>query len=178
MVNSLAVLGLSLDIVGAFVVVRAIILNPNRRIAETSGAWWECNPFLTASLIEQKIESIAGLCVLIAGFTLQLLAALDLDWPWCPWPLTVGLFLVVACALGIFYWKYKDEIVIRQTVRAVHATTTARPPGPPAHPAILAGKLRDFLSKSKRGREIWGPPSNSPPPASSDIGQPSTPPPP
>jgi hypothetical protein len=170
MLNSLAVLGLSLDIAGAVVVVRAIILNPDRRIAETSGAWWECNPFLTASLIEQKVESLAGLLVLIAGFALQLLATLGLN---LPWPVSLGLGLLVACALGIFYWKYKNEIVIGRAVTAVHAVVaTRRPSKPPADPAILAEKLRDFLSKSKSGREIWGPPSNNPPPASNDTGQP------
>jgi hypothetical protein len=149
MVNSLAVLGLVLDIVGAIVVVRAIILNPDRRIAKTTGAWWQCNPFLTASLIEQKVESTAGLLVLIVGFVLQLLAAFNLNPP-VPVPLVLGF--LVACCLGAFWWKRK-EIVIRKTVKAVHAIT------PPADPAaarpILAGRLREFLSKSKRGRETW-----------------------
>jgi putative ABC transport system substrate-binding protein len=72
----LSAAGLGLDIIGAMMIVWSIIFTPDIRIAKSTAAAFDINWHLTASLIEQKLESAAGAIVLISGFLLQLLATM------------------------------------------------------------------------------------------------------
>jgi hypothetical protein len=147
-VNWVSVAGLLVDILGAVTLVRAIILNPNRRIVEVSGAWWDCNPFLAASLIEQKIESIAGAFVLAGGFILQLFGTAGLNAS-----AEQGLLLFAPFGSSLLLFDAtKERLVIHMTISALRETGHQ---DPGSDFAVLRQKLRLYLRAERSGREIW-----------------------
>lgn len=101
--NILSVSGIIYDIVGAFLLARALVFAKDKILAAQSASVLNCNPALFAALEEQRHDARFGLWTLIAGFVLQLVAAFGCFvstafWPWFAVVLVVILATYFATA--------------------------------------------------------------------------------
>lgn len=98
--NLLSAAGVFYDIVGAFLIVRAIVFARPKILAAQSASVINRNPTLFAALDQQQHDGQFGTGILIAGFVFQLLAALGCGvsvayWPW--------FAVALAGALGAYF---------------------------------------------------------------------------
>src|SRR5687768_1990097 len=102
--NNLNVLGLVFDGVGVTVLGLPSLLESAKDTYRESGTYWDSNDPLMQRMARTKFDTAAGSVLLIAGFTLQLLATLKVDGqPWFAWPLWGMLMLL---PLGYFcVWR-------------------------------------------------------------------------
>ena len=70
----LTTVGLVLDILGACVLVRAVILN-KETARKMAGTKWNFNADLEKALLQQSSEAKRGLSLLVFGFILQIIGA-------------------------------------------------------------------------------------------------------
>lgn len=104
-VNLFSAAGLMYDIAGAWLIVEAIIRTRDEQIARQAhpgGQFSGGNLKLFAALDEQRHDARFGLSLLIVGFLLQLVAALDYKLP-LSW-LNVAISVVPLLAV-VVWWK-------------------------------------------------------------------------
>ena len=95
--NILSAAGVLYDIVGAYLIARAIVFARPKILAEQSATVLNANPALFATLDEQQHDARFGVGILVGGFLLQFLAALDCSVSVTYWPLFAA---ALAVALG------------------------------------------------------------------------------
>jgi hypothetical protein len=114
--NWLAIEGLGLDILGAWYLAQGIMRNPDHRIASVSGAFLDSNPFLTASLIEQKLDATAGFILLAFGFGFQMAASLGISQNIDGY----GLWELLPFGAGLLVFDSRRErAIVERTVLAI-----------------------------------------------------------
>ena len=75
----IAVIGLTYDVVGVLILGHAFFGKSLEAILIESGTYWGGNDALMKSLIETKVDGIAGTTMLLVGFFLQLISYLHVD---------------------------------------------------------------------------------------------------
>lgn len=105
--NLFSVAGLLYDIAGAWLIVEAIIRTRDEQIARQAhpgGQFHGGNLKLFAALDEQRHDARFGLGLLIAGFLLQLVAALDFHLSVTWFSLPISILPLVGVML---WWKFR-----------------------------------------------------------------------
>lgn len=98
--NILGPWGLVYDIVGAFLIARALVVAKGKILAAQALTVINGNPALFAAFDEQRNDARFGIGLLVLGFSLQLLPFLGVSvaskhWPWFAGGLVVTLVLYV-----------------------------------------------------------------------------------
>ena len=104
---NIGVLGLIIDIFGAFWMALAILgQNKKQQELETT-MFWDGNPYLAAAKKENKIFTWTGFILLVLGFLLQLIGQLFYTLV----PMQTILLLLLVCLFGsfIFYLQVRKE---------------------------------------------------------------------
>lgn len=111
--NVLNVAGIMYDILGATLLAKAIAFTSDKLLAAQAGSYTGWNPVLLAALDEQRLDAKYGLGILIAGFLLQLLAAIGIG-PDVPPLWLFGFALVLVAIVGLYRVQAHSNYVNRE----------------------------------------------------------------
>lgn len=75
--KGLIVFGLIIALLGSIALVKGLILT-NKQIDNLSGTYFDQNPFLKNSLVDNRKWAITGFILLILGFSMQIVGTLML----------------------------------------------------------------------------------------------------
>ena len=98
--------GLVLDITGAILLVRGLVLKTPEVALEESSPKWNFNAALDASLAAQTADAQVGAGMLALGFGAQMAAALG--WHESSW-WTTGIALVAGMVAAVAAWEFLDH---------------------------------------------------------------------
>jgi hypothetical protein len=119
--NFVNLAGLANDIVGAFLLGRAVAFNSKRKIAQQVGTAWGYNKQLIPTVVEGRVDAVVGLSLLISGFLLQ---AVSVFWSGEGWMLSASLVILALIVVG--YRMMLPKLVQRQTDTVVEFIENSR----------------------------------------------------
>ena len=97
--ENLQIIGLLYDVVGIGVLGIPALRRMTTEIAAQAGTSWSYNSQLAKGLSETRVDTVAGSCLLIIGFSIQAAGVWGLQTPWI-----CGALLIVLLALFIVLW--------------------------------------------------------------------------
>lgn len=134
-VEDLFIVGLALDVTGAWVLARGLLASPSL-ISRLARSNWDWNALDAVDRVRNRVDAELGVCALIAGFVLQgvgyllVLVGVSSDTGWLRWAAAAALSVVVV-GLGFFAARpLKERRVNRLLVRVARAHDEEDDQGP------------------------------------------------
>jgi hypothetical protein len=113
-VNFVNFAGLMYDIVGAFLLGRAVIFNRKEKIAQQVATQWDYNKQLIPTVVEGRVDAVVGLALMIVGFLLQAASVFWNGWWW-----ELGIAAVVLVAVVVCYMVTLPKLVKRGIAKVI-----------------------------------------------------------
>jgi hypothetical protein len=113
-INNVNLAGLLYDIVGPFLLGRAVVFNSTEKIARQVMTMWDYNKRLIEVVVEGKVEATVGRGLLIIGFLLQGASGAWNEEPWLLWVEMAALALIIAVhrlTLAYFVRRGTEKVV-------------------------------------------------------------------
>ena len=106
--NDWTIIGLIYDIGGVLVLGYALAITSDRQLVEQAATKWTSNPSAFDALVNQRTDAWFGVCLLVVGFSMQLLGAVGCEFLVNGWTiLPVALVCLVAALLPIRKFELK-----------------------------------------------------------------------
>jgi len=154
----LFVVGLSLDLVGAYLLAKGLLASPSV-FSIRSASFWGDNPHVVVGSAEDRVDALFGLGALLAGFALQALGyflalaiASSDDHSACDGLVALGLGAAVA-AMVLLVWRLTHDRVVLRTITEIarwEVTSSNDPPQRTSDPD--AGRLASYAQAWRGGK--------------------------